>query len=747
MKSRLKKIKKERKKAFTLIELLVTITILGIIALIALPTLSKVQSNNINKKFESYGKSVLIAGKLYNNSYDTDIFGKAESGCYDIPYLDIKGKKLIDDIQIVNTDCNASNLTKVRVRKAFKKYRYELFMYCTKDNQKAYKTPNLNGETTACELEDGGDKTAPDVSLSTKLNTASGDVETNTTSTYKITDKSKLKAVVTVTDTGSGVAENNYVHYIWKFNDSAITTSTKGVIAVSNSDLGKGTVSLTVPNEIAQVNKKGTFKVEVTTTNVKDNANNQVSPTKVIKKEINIDNTEPAPTVVIAKPTLTYKVTIGSTTSNYTNDTWTRGYVTATASCTTSGIDHYEFLDTNTNSVVKTNPYKITANGTYKIKVRACTNKGCSEYSSVETVKIDNKAPSNPTVSLYKWKNDTAPTSTSGLSKYTNNTWFSGKVYTVASGSTDAHSGGVYYQYTTTGTTTHNTDKTASTRNIEAQGVSYIKYRACDKLGNCTSYTSNYTIKLDRGKPSKPTTNLYKWKNNKAPTSSSGLSKYSNDTWFSGKVFTKPSGSTDTYSNVSYQYTTTGKTTNNKNTTATYRNIEAEGVSYIKWRACDEAGNCSDYTGNSTIKLDRTAPTVVKYKTSVKSGWTHFYIYFSDTAGLNTVNKSHKTDGAMYYCYNGKPGGCSNICTNSPKIGNRTKIGSKYYDVCKIDNNLQSKSTDTVEIKTSNGCAGGKKYTVYLVVYACDLLNNCAWRAKSTPFSLNANQGSKWKNL
>ena len=740
--------KKEQKKAFTLIELLVTITIIGIIALMALPALSKMQSVNLERKFEAYGKSVLIAGKLYNNSYDDDLFGRIDSGCVDVPYLDIKGKKLIDDIQIANTNCNANTLTKVRIRKAFKKYRYELFMKCTKDNVEVYKTKNLNAGTSNCELSPQGDQEAPDVKLSTKLTTSTGSVETNETSTYKIEDKSKLNVVFSIEDAGSGVAENNYIHYIWKFNNTAITSSTKANITVNASDFGKGKATLTVPNDIATKNKKGTFTIEVTTTNVKDNANNQVPATKVIKKSIKIDNTVEEPVIAIATPSVTYKVTKDGTTSNYTNDTWTRGYVTATASCTTSGIDHYEFLETASNSVVKTNPYKITANGTFKIKVRACTNKGCSPYSSVETIKIDNKAPSDPTVSLYKWKTTTAPTSTSGLSPYPNNTWFSGKVYTVASGSTDEHSGGVYYRYTTTGTTTNNTDAKASTRNIEAQGVSYIKYKACDKLDNCTGYTGNYTIKLDRGNPSKPTVHLYKWKNNSTtPTSSSGLKAYSNNTWLSGKVFTKPSGSTDTYSSITYQYTTTGATTNNKNQPGTYRNIEAEGTSYIKWRACDAAGNCSDYTGNSTIKLDRTAPTVEKYKTSVKSGWTHFYIYFKDTAGLNTVNKSHKTDGKMYYCYNGKPGGCSNICTNSPKVGSRTKIGSKHYDVAKIDSNLQSKSIDTVEIKTSNGCAGGKKYTVYIVVYACDLLNNCAWRAKSSPFALNANQGSKWKNL
>ena len=113
---------------------------------------------------------------------------------------------------------------------------------------------------------------------------------------------------------------------------------------------------------------------------------------------------------------------------------------------------------------------------------------------------------------------------------------------------------------------------------------------------------------------------MYKWSGKTAPTSSkSGVSgTYTNNTWLSGKVYTEHTISTDSYSGnekigdktkIYYQYTTTGKTENKTNQKAAYRNVEAQGISYIKWRSCDPLGNCSAYSGTKTIKLDRTNPS------------------------------------------------------------------------------------------------------------------------------------------
>ena len=156
----------------------------------------------------------------------------------------------------------------------------------------------------------------------------------------------------------------------------------------------------------------------------------------------------------------------------------------------------------NESGCEKSSYQRTFSSGTTAKYTETIKDKAGNTQSCIYDAYFDKTAPIGLKVGLYKWKNaSTKPANASGLSAYPNNTWFSGKVYTNASGATDSGAGGVYYQYTTTGKTANDTNKKASARNIEAQGVSYIKYRACDKLGNCSSYSSNYTIKLDHTNP------------------------------------------------------------------------------------------------------------------------------------------------------------------------------------------------------------------------------------------------------
>ena len=139
----------------------------------------------------------------------------------------------------------------------------------------------------------------------------------------------------------------------------------------------------------------------------------------------------------------------------------------------------------------------------------------------------------------------------------------------------------------------------------------WIKEGFSDVAGNKAQNINLGRLPIDNTNPNVPTVNLYKWVNNSTtPSSESGLSGYSNDTWYNGKVFTKAiSNDTGTVqSGISYyQYVTTGQTSNQTVNSQT-RNIEDEGVSYIKYRVCDVAGNCSDFSENKIIKLDRTPP-------------------------------------------------------------------------------------------------------------------------------------------
>ena len=108
---------------------------------------------------------------------------------------------------------------------------------------------------------------------------------------------------------------------------------------------------------------------------------------------------------------------------------------------------------------------------------------------------FDNTPPSVPSVSF---------TNTEGV--YTPGNWSKSNVKTVPSGSTDNGDGtegvgGVYYEYTTTGKTRNDTNKKATSRQINAEGSSTIKWRACDSLKNCSDYTQNYVVNVDKTKP------------------------------------------------------------------------------------------------------------------------------------------------------------------------------------------------------------------------------------------------------
>jgi len=258
--------------------------------------------------------------------------------------------------------------------------------------------------------------------------------------------------------------------------------------------------------------------------------------------------------------------------------------------------------------------------GAYTIKDSAGNENKCS--AETRSIYVDLRAPTIPTVTLNKWAdNDVTPEKPAQLGGiYTSESWSNKNIYTEASGSTDTGAGGVYYQYTTTGTTTNETT-TSTTRNVKANGVSYIAYRACDKFLNCSDYSTEQTIMIDKVKPNTPTINAYKWATNddsSKPTSStdlSTLSSYTKDTWTNSNLHFQATSTDPDASNGSegsgmsyYMFTVTGAATNVKDSTGRTRNIKKEGTSYIKFKACDNAGNCSDYTNNFKIKIDKTAP-------------------------------------------------------------------------------------------------------------------------------------------
>ena len=241
---------------------------------------------------------------------------------------------------------------------------------------------------------------------------------------------------------------------------------------------------------------------------VTDGYQNKVS----IVLNINIDRTKPtAPTVNGYQKKNGDSVSSETGLSGYTFDTWLKGWVLTKASGSTdsmSGVEGY-FLTTSGQSTDVTDSKQVYRNvnveeGIVTIKYRARDYAGNWSDYTTKTVKLDRKAPTNPTVRGYKRSNSTnlgCSDSVRGLSSYTSNTWYSGYVYTKASGSTDAGSGGVNYYLTTTGQDSNANNANQSCRNIAAETTVTNVYKTCDAVGNCNSGIT-FTIKLDRGNPS-----------------------------------------------------------------------------------------------------------------------------------------------------------------------------------------------------------------------------------------------------
>ena len=303
--------------------------------------------------------------------------------------------------------------------------------------------------------------------------------------------------------------------------------------------------------------------------------------------------------------------------------------------CTAEFTNANRYGWTNDVAIVKPNICSDTGIGCATISDK---NTYSSETSGTDlSVKVKDKFDHEGTCSAIVRVDKTAPTFNVGLYKqsggsYSNDTWLSGYVNTKVENASDNLSGIVSYSYTTRGKTTNNTNKNGSARNIDAEGVSTISYRVCDKAGNCSD-SSTYTIKLDRT----------------APTFSVGLYKrsggsYSNDTWLSGYVNTKVENASDNLTGIkSYSYTTTGATKNDTNENGNARNIDAEGKSTISYRVCDNVDNCSD-SSTYTIKLDRTPPKIkyISQPTPKKCGGKEgVYIKYQVSDNLSGVKETY----------------------------------------------------------------------------------------------------------
>ena len=689
--------KRKNNKGFTLVEVLAAVTILGILSVVAITSVIKIIEKSKQQHYTTAEDELKLAAQSYVQQNRSDL-PKTIGQTKKIYLNTLVDNKYIEQIKDYSDEPCLSDKSYVQVFKYSQDdYSYIAYLEC----------PNYTSEAI---LEKHKPTVTITMSETNKTKAASA--------TIKASDIEKLiswsyivyKDGKEVLNSGS-LAVSDYSSEVQKTIDlSSYTPGRIKIVATATNIYGMITTTTSEANDYLDGDKPTcvikdvdnpnitgntkewtsepvtitvgcidgdgsgctreeytkTFKTttDIGTITIEDNAGNK----RNCKVLVNIDTTPPTvPTVNLklwsnnsTEPTST------SGLSDYTAGDWSNKNIYTKPSGSTddhSGLAYYEYKTTGKagDTTAQASSKSIIEEGTSTIKYRACDKVGnCSNYTTASTIKVDKTAPKVPTVGLYKWNNntDSSPKTSSGLTTtYTPGTWSNKKIFTEASGSDESGdtSGLKDYRFTTTGAATDESDTSRNYRNIIAEGTSYIKYKACDYAGNCSAYSTNYEIKIDRSGPSAPTLKLYNWANNStAPTSTSGLTAYTANTWTNKNVYTVASGSTDTYTDVSYyQYTTTGKVGSNTTKGSSF-SITTEGTSTIKYRACDSVGNCSSYTSASTIKLDKTnpsVPTVGLYK------WTNNSTKPTSSSGLNAYTSNTWTNKKIYTTASGSTDG------------------------------------------------------------------------------------------
>lgn len=132
-------------KGFTLTELIVTMAIMAVITMISLPAIDKVQSENRQTIYESYGKVLLNGAKLYVDKYDRDLFKRNVNlnQCVSINYADLINEDLIKPFKgtskekIVN-DMSKNEIPYVNATKKDGHVTYEVSLKIKKGNNLVY---------------------------------------------------------------------------------------------------------------------------------------------------------------------------------------------------------------------------------------------------------------------------------------------------------------------------------------------------------------------------------------------------------------------------------------------------------------------------------------------------------------------------------------------------------------------------------------------------------------------------------
>ena len=537
-----------------------------------------------------------------------------------------------------------------------------------------YKATDAAGNTTTASYTVKLDRTAPSLSAVLKK-------KKNASNLSNSSDISSLS------DYTNNTWYSGYVVTRGSCSDK-ISESCNVTYSLSGAASGTG-------NATANVNSEGTTTVTYKAT---DAAGNTASKSYTVK----LDRTKPTLSVALKKKASSSNLNDSSninSLADYTNNTWYSGYVVTRGSCS-DGVSSCNV--TYSSSGASSGSGNTTANvnneGTTTVTYKVTDSAGNSVSGSY-TVKLDR---TKPTLSVVlKKKNGSGNLSSSanisGLSNYTNNTWYSG--YVVTRGSCSDGRSGCDVTYSLSGATSGSGSTTA---NVNNEGTTTVKYSVSDGAGNTTS--GSYTVKLDRTAPTLSV--LLKKKTSSSnvgnTTNISSLANYANNTWYSGYVVTRGSCSDSGSGSCDVTYSSSGASSGSGSTTA---NVNNEGTTTVTYKVTDAAGNSA--SSSYTVKLDRTAPSlsvVLKKKTSSSN--------LSDSSNISSL--ANYANNTWYSGYVVTRGSCSDSGSGSCDVTYNTSGATSGSGSTTANVNNQGTTTVTYKVTDAAGNSASGSYTVKL---------------------------------
>lgn len=622
----------KNRKGFTLTELLVAVVILGIIAGLSIPLIRNLSGEFQRRKYQTYADAVLVAAKLYNDSYSEDLFGHNEYGCAYITYDKLVEKKLIGDIEVEEMSCN-SDMTYVRVTKQKDKYGYSPFISCGKKTRGKITKVTLSIPKVVPEM---------DSDSCTGVNMPNLKIEADPKEGLNAKNKYKTRIKIS---SGTGINRTTAIYAKWSktWNDYLDVGFEKIDFKIEGNQeqiLLGGNLVTTKSKELLTPEETGEYYLIVRVDKLEDlHGNKWVHPNPQRKESKYI---EFGP-YVVADNQVTGPIKLEI--YNPSNERWVNKDIELEIKGSSKyEIDnYYETLDPNNSDswkVISEGEGKTQFTKTYnmpgenKLYVKVCDVEGNCAQGNTD-LRIDKNPPTVPIIENSSKGN-----------------WVKTDV-TLKISSTDAETGISDYYYTyNPEATKKGTDPETEWVKLEGgtqqekfttqpwhieQGevlnkTAYI--RAYDAAENYSE--ANTPIKIDKIPPTQPkitSSSGGSWAKSVTLTQTSSDEGSGIGKWY--QSYTK-TVKVDNFTNWTTTSGCNGKTTC-KDTYTQQRNA----TTYIK--VCDVAQNCSQIS-TASIKIDTTAPKCATTKKSGTSGVTAtFSCSDSGGSGLKSSCETKKT--------------------------------------------------------------------------------------------------------